>query len=770
MAVSQELVAKFKAETADFNNKINGVKKEIDSVGASGKKMSADIDASANKASKSFTVMSVSAKGVATAISGATVAIGAFSVKVGSDMESATKRIEAMLGSVEKANYVLNNLRQAGYDSGASVIALTESYGKLATFVQNGSISLQESVDLQKGLTSTSTALGASSDQLSTVMYGLSQAMGSGIVRAEEFNQVTEPLPGIINRMEQASGLASGELRGMVNDGLITSEMFKNILIPALKSFDKQAEEMKGTLKVQAGIMANTATALGEDLYEGIAPSLTKLTILLNNFSQQFVSVKRASKEELQRRLSESMETEQRIKNSSGIAGGTKFGLNSLYSERQEIANQLNTIDPVGPFMPTDDTEKSKEKTTATDPTLAKLQEEYRKKLSKGRTGTGGATKTRLTEAQKEANEQVRIREQAIASAKQSIATSEAEVSTMRMLSHEKKMAIELNKLQAVGISENSKEYNTLSVAMQNAYTAELRMKEGLDLEKYVVDKRNENEALQDQAKFIGMTSHEIAQYNIAKELQIDLEQKSIELTKEGFEEYKKTAKETAERKMQIMEQNKAYTESFQGGIDSIMARAREDVLTEADVIQQGYEIMSSNISDTLVGMADGTKNSFKEMARSIIQDIQKVIIKALIMRAITSAVGAFSGGATGCAEAVSSFSSGGGGSIGINGAGGFLSGARANGGSVGANKMYLVGERGPEILKMGSQSGNVISNENSFGGSTVINIDARGASAGVEQQIRRVMGEVVNLKKQVPNIAISAVREQNSRNSGFLR
>ena len=102
------------------------------------------------------------------------------------------------------------------------------------------------------------------------------------------------------------------------------------------------------------------------------------------------------------------------------------------------------------------------------------------------------------------------------------------------------------------------------------------------------------------------------------------------------------------------------------------------------------------------------------------------------------------------------------------------LSGARASGGSVGSGRAYLVGEKGPEILTMGSSSGFVHSNSDSFGGggggSQVIHIDARGASRGVEQEIRRVMQDVSQLRRQVPNIAVSAVREQNSRKPDFLR
>jgi tape measure domain-containing protein len=617
MAVSQELVARFKADTADFTNKVNKVKRDIDSVGASGKKMGDDIEVGASRASNSMTLMASSASMVATAISTATVAVGAFSIKVGSDMESATKRIEGMLGSAEKANFVISSLRDTGYETGMSVIALAESYGKLATFVENGSVSLQESLDLQNGLTSASMALGANSEQLSTVMYGLSQALGSGVVRAEEFNQVTEPLPGIINRMEEATGLASGELRKMINDGLITSDMFKKILIPALQSFETQAESMAGTLKVQAGILSNTFVAIGEDIYDNLESPLASATAQANRFLQSFISVKRASKEELNRRLDDINKQRSDIANSGNLGRyeGKKGQMSfELSNKQQEIMSAL---------FPISDVVNEKKANDNADP---KLQAEIKSILGGGgKTSRGGGS------------------------------ARASRVKTPRM-----------------------------SVVRQS------ETKQETPLFKEVI-----------------------------RDYQEDLGNFNLEATK------------------------------------------------EFDLIEATFGDMKDSVIAGFLTMSQSGKTSFKDMARSIVNDLQAIITKTLLMKAIagiTSAVGGY------FAPAGTPTQTDSGVGFGSYGAEGFLSGARANGGAVGANKAYLVGERGPEILKMGSQSGNVISNENSFGGRTVINIDARGASAGVEQQIRRVMGEVINLKKQVPNIAISAVREQNSRSGSFLR
>jgi lambda family phage tail tape measure protein len=696
MAVSQELVAKFKADTADFNRKVEQVNQSIKKTSYSVDELAdkntkleqknqrlinsqARLEASTQRTANAMLKASIESQllsnnvsrlnqsvnsqssamasvaigagamagglvGVASAVGLAAVAVGAFSVKVGSDMESATKRIEAMVGSAEKTTYVMAQLRDSGYESGKSILALTESYSKLTPFVENGSVTLQESIDLQKGLTTTATALGASNEQLSTVMYGLSQALGSGVVRAEEFNQVTEPLPGIINRMEQATGLASGELRKMINEGLITSDMFKSILIPALNSFEKEAENMSDTLKVQAGKMSNTFIALGEDIYDGLNKPMASFIGLIDDAAQNLVSLERKSKSGLESRLKQ-LEVIRKMQTTGFMSAFTsdeekRENFKSAFNEEAKIQSMLRGDKPT---FKKNDTQKTEIKI---DSDLQNEIKRLREQLNKGGGSRVGGGRARQVRHSRPIDN--------VSSVKSKVANSEA-------------------------------------IKEDDLFPVEVK-------------------------SYAQQVSESLGQFSI-------------------------------------------------------------DAKEETSIIKDVFGDMQESIVAGFVTMSTNGKNSFKEMAKSIIDDIQSIIVRTLAMQAITgivnSAVGALSSAGTGAGSSSSTpknTSSGVG--FGSHGSKGFVSGARANGGSVNANSAYVVGERGPEILQMGSQSGYVHSNEKSFGGgnnSMVVNIDARGASNGVERDIRRVMNEVNNLRKQVPSIAKSAVRNENSRNAGFL-
>jgi tape measure domain-containing protein len=95
----------------------------------------------------------------------------------------------------------------------------------------------------------------------------------------------------------------------------------------------------------------------------------------------------------------------------------------------------------------------------------------------------------------------------------------------------------------------------------------------------------------------------------------------------------------------------------------------------------------------------------------------------------------------------ISGLAGGFGGGGGYFGKGGFTNflpfgGPRAMGGPVSPGKAYLVGERGPELF-VPSAVGKVASNQNSMaGGGMTVHIDARGAQAGVGEEIRRALSE----------------------------
>jgi hypothetical protein len=155
------------------------------------------------------------------------------------------------------------------------------------------------------------------------------------------------------------------------------------------------------------------------------------------------------------------------------------------------------------------------------------------------------------------------------------------------------------------------------------------------------------------------------------------------------------------------------------------------DIKRAGDATRGAVENSLHGLEDTAVAVLRGKGGS--NAAKAWVDGIITEIIRLQVVRPLLQSI--FGGGSSGGSGflgsvlgLVGSFfgGSGGGGmeNYGANaGAGGSLGGGRAGGGPVSAGTSYLVGEKGPEILRMGSQGGSVVPNSAIGGGGTVLNL-----------------------------------------------
>jgi lambda family phage tail tape measure protein len=134
-------------------------------------------------------------------------------------------------------------------------------------------------------------------------------------------------------------------------------------------------------------------------------------------------------------------------------------------------------------------------------------------------------------------------------------------------------------------------------------------------------------------------------------------------------------------------------------------ARFFRDMPTELENGAKAFGSVMGNMESALDNFVRTGKLSFKSLARSIIQDLIAMQLKASSTSIFKSLFGMYSGGGFGTGNA-----------FGNQDLGGFL----ADGGSASANTAYVVGERGPELFVPRS-SGTVVPNHalGGMGGTT---------------------------------------------------
>ncbi|AYA63829.1 tape measure protein [Alteromonas sp. RKMC-009] len=142
-------------------------------------------------------------------------------------------------------------------EHGKSVLTMGESYASLAALRKGDIIDQQQQQQLMTGLSNAQSALGVSTDQLGNLMYGLGQALSQPNIQAQEFNQVMEPLPGLMQAMTRAAGLQGQTYRDLVLAGKVTSAMFRDDLIKALGEYDGAAKANINNITAQENALEN---------------------------------------------------------------------------------------------------------------------------------------------------------------------------------------------------------------------------------------------------------------------------------------------------------------------------------------------------------------------------------------------------------------------------------------------------------------------------------------------------------------------------------
>ena len=192
---------------------------------------------------------------------------------------------------------------------------------------------------------------------------------------------------------------------------------------------------------------------------------------------------------------------------------------------------------------------------------------------------------------------------------------------------------------------------------------------------------------------------------------QFDLEQKRKELTE-------KYGEELANQLIDIEKSN----QSLKKQEDQIKKNQEATKALKEKFMEIGQSVEDGIVSN-LADAVEGTK-TLAQAAVSVLNDLKRKLIEVAIQQAV-SGIGGKIGGFLGKV----------------------FGGGKAAGGPVAANKSFVVGEKGPEILTMGSSRGFITPNNQLRGGTTNIvnvSVDASGSSVSGSNQDAQALGNVI--------------------------
>lgn len=183
-----------------------------------------------------------------------------------------------------------------------SNLDLQTSFAQLLTIEQTGIITRKQSIDLLTGMSNAQSRTGASAEALSQSMIGLTQALNMGTLAWEEVKQVTEPIPGLMQKIAEAAGFvgksAIGDFKKIVTEGKYSSEMFGQILPAALATYSGAASATADNLTSKYKDVENAwielAKTLESPVNSALTPVLEYLTAMLSEANREISALKGA--------------------------------------------------------------------------------------------------------------------------------------------------------------------------------------------------------------------------------------------------------------------------------------------------------------------------------------------------------------------------------------------------------------------------------------------------------------------------------------------
>jgi tape measure domain-containing protein len=116
---------------------------------------------------------------------------------------------------------------------------------------------------------------GASTEEQSSAMYQLTQAMGSGRLMGDEFRSVIENAPLLAKTIAEEMGVSMGKLKEMSSEGKITADIIKSALFNSADEIDKKFKEMPVTF-------SETANRIKNHINNKLQPTYQKMSAWLN--------------------------------------------------------------------------------------------------------------------------------------------------------------------------------------------------------------------------------------------------------------------------------------------------------------------------------------------------------------------------------------------------------------------------------------------------------------------------------------------------------
>ena len=174
-------------------------------------------------------------------------------------LASTTARLNMMNDGLQTTQDIQNMIYLSAERSRGVYQATADAVAKLGLMASDAFDSSQEIIAFMEQINKQFRIAGTEATGIAAAMLQLTQAMGSGILRGEEYNSILEQAPNIIQTIADYLEVPKGQLKDMAAEGKITADIVKAAMFAAADETNEKFDQMPMTFEQLWTSFENTA-------------------------------------------------------------------------------------------------------------------------------------------------------------------------------------------------------------------------------------------------------------------------------------------------------------------------------------------------------------------------------------------------------------------------------------------------------------------------------------------------------------------------------
>lgn len=189
----------------------------------------------------------------------ATIQTLSTALNLSDQLTSTTARLNLMNDGLQTTQDLQNMIYLSAERARGSYQATADAVSKLGLMAGDAFGSSEEIIAFMEQVNKQFTIAGTEAAGIDAAMLQLTQAMGSGVLRGEEYNSILEQAPNIIQAIADYMEVPKGQLKDMAAEGQITADIVKAAMFAAADDTNAKFESMPKTFSQIWTSFQNTA-------------------------------------------------------------------------------------------------------------------------------------------------------------------------------------------------------------------------------------------------------------------------------------------------------------------------------------------------------------------------------------------------------------------------------------------------------------------------------------------------------------------------------